>query len=242
MANSATQSCNSAEGYARVIVNGTPVATLGGPSACTRAATAAAALNSAFAAGDDFEFCTPSWWSDTAPYALVTVKSAKRGNSSTWYKSDKRLIVAATPDDSARPWWSVLVWARSIRDLVDPSTSSLYLPAGDGTANDGSAYTNRKGSNYGCGEPLNRGTANLEVFHCCDLSVAINDGIYSVPDRASRWVNVTYPATGRTAILRVNDVGPASWTGRQIDLTCRGSSKALGIYRTDDPINYRFRT
>ena len=148
MANSATQSCNSAEGYARVIVNGTPVATLGGPSACTRAATAAAALNSAFAAGDDFEFCTPSWWSDTAPYALVTVKSAKRGNSSTWYKSDKRLIVAATPDDSARPWWSVLVWARSIRDLVDPSTSSLYLPAGDGTANDGSAYTNRKGSNY----------------------------------------------------------------------------------------------
>src|SRR5438105_2203626 len=92
------------------MVNGTPVATLGGPSACTRAATAAAALNSAFAAGDDFEFCTPSWWSDTAPYALVTVKSAKRGNSSTWYKSDKRLIVAATPDDSARPWWSVLVW------------------------------------------------------------------------------------------------------------------------------------
>ncbi|TMD30438.1 MAG: hypothetical protein E6I94_04785 [Chloroflexi bacterium] len=61
-----------------------------------------------------------------------------------------------------------------------------------------------------------------------------------MPDRTSRWVRVTYPSTGKSAVLRVNDVGPAAWTGRAIDLTCRGSTRALGTYRTDSPITFQF--
>lgn len=96
MTDSATYYCNTAEGFADVKINGTTVFRLFGASFCSRAASAASALNAAFTAGDDFEFCTPSWYDSSNPYAVVTVKSAKSGDSSTWYASDKRLIVAAT--------------------------------------------------------------------------------------------------------------------------------------------------
>jgi hypothetical protein len=236
--NVASYAWNGVERFGRVYVNGLAVATLAGP--VDRTTKAVDALNAAFGAGDDFEFCTPSWWSDGAPYAVVTVRSARRSDPATWYKSDRRLIVAATPDDSAYPWWTVLRWAQNIRSAIVERVGSLYLPPGYGTAKDGASYTNRRGSNYGCGEPLNAGTANLEFFHCCDLTVAITASIYEVPDRTSRWVRVTYPSTGKSAVLRVNDVGPAAWTGRAIDLTCRGSTRALGTYRTDAPITFQF--
>lgn len=241
MANTASYSCNNVDQYSHVIVNGIAVAVLAGPNYCSRASTAAAALNGAFAAGDDFEFCTPSWWSGTSPYAVVTVKSAKVSNPNTWYSSDKRLIVAATTNDSAYPWWSALSWAEGIRDAITQTVTKLYIPPNNGSVNDGSAFNNKKGSNYGCGEPLNEHTSNNEFFHCCDLTVAINHQIYTVPKNSSRWVRVTYPTTGLTAVLRVNDLGPADSTGRQIDLTCRGSTKALGTYATDTPINFQFR-
>lgn len=234
----ATYFCNTAEGYADVMINATRVLRLFGTSSCSRAAGAAQALNAAFSAGDDFEFCTPSWYDSANPYAVVTVKSAKASDPSTWYASDKRLLVAATPDDSSWPWWTVLNWAETIREVITQTVTKLYLPPNKGTTTDGSAYTNKKGSNYGCGEPLNKFTANTEFFHCCDLTVAVN--VWTVPDRVSRWVRVTWPSTGKTAVLRVNDYGPALGTGRSIDLTCRGSSKALGTYVTDTPITFQF--
>jgi hypothetical protein len=240
MSDTAAFTYNAAEQIAQLSVNGVPVATLGGSLARSRASAAVPALNTAFSAGDDFEFCTPSWFNDANPYAVVTVRSAKRGDSSTWYASDKRLIVGLTADDSRYPWWSAARWAQNIRDAVITYVTRLFLPAGVGLTADGPVLANRRGSNYGCGEPLNRGTANLEVFHCCDLTVAITASVYEVPDKTSRWVRVTYPSTGRSAVLRVNDLGPAAWTGRTIDLTCRGSTKALGIYKTDSPINLQF--
>lgn len=224
MANNATFTCDQANEFSRVRVNGVLVATLLGPSFCSRASAAALALNTAFLAGDDFEFCTPSWWSSTAPYAVVTVKSAKRADPSTWYRYDKRFILAATSYESTYPWWTALRWAKNIRGAIAETVTTLYLPPNYGTTNDGSAYVGRKGSNYGCGESLNPYTANTEFFHCCDLTVAINHQIYVVPDDTSRWVRVTFPEKGTTAVLRVNDVGPADSTGRQIDLTCRGST------------------
>jgi hypothetical protein len=240
MSDTASSTFDPTEGIGRVLVNGIVVATVGGPSARSRATTAAAALNAAFAAGDDFEFCTPSWYSDDAPYALITVKSASIADPDTWYASDKRFIVAATSDESAYPWWTVLRWAQNVRKAVAGKRSSLYAPPGYGTSADGPVL-DVKGSNYGCGEALNKGTANLEVFHCCDLSASITASVYEVPDRTSRWVRMKYASTGKTVVLRVNDVGPAAWTGRTIDLTCRGSTKALGTYRTDSPISIQFR-
>jgi hypothetical protein len=240
MSDTAAFTYDVAEQIAQLSVNGIQVATLGGSLARPRASSAAAALNAAFGAGDDFEFCTPSWFNDANPYAVVTVKSAKRGDSSTWYAADKRLIVGVTADDTTYPWWSAARWAQNIRDAVTASVTHLYLPSGLGLTTDGPVLSGRRGSNYGCGEPLNRGTANLEIFHCCDLTVAITASVYEVADKTSRWVRVSYPSTGRAAVLRVNDVGPAAWTGRTIDLSCRGSTKALGVYKTDSPINLQF--
>ncbi len=241
MTDRASYHCNSAEGYADVLINATSVARLFGSSACSRASSAASALNTAFGAGDDFEFCTPSWFDAGHPYAVVTVKSAKKANRSTWYASDKRLILAASVAESNYPWWTALRWAETIRDTITQLVTKLYLPPNKGTASDGSAYTNRRGSNYGCGEPLNAQTSNTEFFHCCDLTVAVN--AYTVPDGRSRWVKATYPSTGKSAVLRVNDYGPAAWTGRAIDLTCRGSTKAIGSpsYVTDTPITFQFQ-
>lgn len=237
MANTATYVCQAE--YSDVRVNGVNVMRLFGPSHCSRASAASTALNAAFAAGDDFEFCTPSWWSTSSPYAVVTVKSAKISDPSTWYASDKRFIVAATSYDSSYPWWTALRWAENIREAIQETVRALFLPPNKGTVNDGPQYTNKKGSNYGCGEPLNKYTANLEVFHTCDLTVAVN--VWTVPDYQSRWVKVTYPSTGKTVVLRVNDYGPAPSTGRAIDFTCRGSSKALGVYVTDTPVTFQFQ-
>lgn len=86
---------------------------------------------------------------------------------------------------------------------------------------------------------LNKYTSNVEFFHCCDLTVAVN--VWTVPDYTSRWVKVTYPSTGKIAVLRVNDYGPAIRTGRSIDFTCRGSTNALGTYATDTPITFQFQ-
>ena len=38
-------------------------------------------------------------------------------------------------------------------------------------------------------------------------------------------------ANGRSVIVRVNDRGPAAWTGRSLDLS-RGAARALGMIGT----------
>ena len=69
---------------------------------------------------------------------------------------------------------------------------------------------------YGGGEPLNKYTASGEIFDPNALTAAM-------PDRAmlGKQVKVTSFKTGRSLILRVNDIGPAKRLGRAIDLTKR---------------------
>jgi rare lipoprotein A len=68
-------------------------------------------------------------------------------------------------------------------------------------------------SYYGGGEKLNRHTANGDVFNPHALTAAHR----SLP-LGSR-VRVTNARTGKSVVVRINDRGPASWTGRAIDLS-----------------------
>jgi rare lipoprotein A len=63
-------------------------------------------------------------------------------------------------------------------------------------------------------------TANGERFHPDGLTAASR----TLP--FGSYVRVTYK--GKSVMVRVNDVGPAKWTGRCIDLS-RGAAKAIGL-------------
>jgi rare lipoprotein A len=73
---------------------------------------------------------------------------------------------------------------------------------------------------YGGGEKLAARTANGERFNPNGLTVAHR----SLP--MGTRLRVSY--NGRSAICRVNDRGPAAWTGRSIDLA-RGCAQAIGM-------------
>jgi len=73
---------------------------------------------------------------------------------------------------------------------------------------------------YGGGERLNRHTASGEVFRPHGLTAAHR----SLP--LGTRLAVSYG--GRTVVVRVNDRGPAAWTGRSLDLS-RGAAVALGF-------------
>ena len=73
---------------------------------------------------------------------------------------------------------------------------------------------------YGGGERLARHTANGEVFRPGALTAAHR----SLP--FGTRLLVTYK--GRSVVVRVNDRGPAAWTGRGIDLS-RGAARAIGM-------------
>jgi hypothetical protein len=77
-------------------------------------------------------------------------------------------------------------------------------------------------STFGWGEPLNRHTANGEVFDPDALVVAHR----KLPLETVLDVTVD----GRTVRATVTDRGPAEWTGRCIDLS-RGVWQALGLGR-----------
>lgn len=73
---------------------------------------------------------------------------------------------------------------------------------------------------YGGGEKLNRHTANGEVFRPNGLTAAHR----TLPLGTRLHVS----ANGRSVVVRVNDRGPAAWTGRSLDLS-RGAARALGF-------------
>lgn len=73
---------------------------------------------------------------------------------------------------------------------------------------------------YGGGERLNRHTASGEVFRPHGLTAAHR----TLP--LGTRLAVSYG--GRTVIVRVNDRGPAAWTGRSLDVS-RGVAEALGF-------------
>jgi rare lipoprotein A len=73
---------------------------------------------------------------------------------------------------------------------------------------------------YGGGERLSAHTASGERFRPGGLTVAHRS--YPLGTR----LRVSYH--GRSAVCRVNDRGPAAWTGRSIDLA-RGCARAIGM-------------
>ena len=73
---------------------------------------------------------------------------------------------------------------------------------------------------YGGGERLNRQTASGEVFRPSGLTAAHR----TLP--LGTLLEVSYQ--GRTVVVRVNDRGPAAWTGRSLDLS-RGAAARLGF-------------
>jgi rare lipoprotein A len=75
---------------------------------------------------------------------------------------------------------------------------------------------------YGGGEKLSARTANGERFVAGGLTAAHR----SLP--FGTRIRVTNVQTGRSAVVRVNDRGPAASTGRSLDLA-RGAARAIGL-------------
>jgi rare lipoprotein A len=72
---------------------------------------------------------------------------------------------------------------------------------------------------YGGNEPLNEYTAYGEKFDPNALTCA------SFKHPKNTLLKVTCLKTGKSVVVRVNDKGPAKWTGRVIDLTKRAFSE-----------------
>lgn len=91
-------------------------------------------------------------------------------------------------------------------------------------------------STYGWGEKLNKHTANGEVFNPQDMTAAS----YDYP--MNSFVRVIDKKTGKSVVVRINDLGPNKRLNRPIDLS-QGAWRALGYDRaglTDvdiEPIN-----
>lgn len=79
-----------------------------------------------------------------------------------------------------------------------------------------------RGSCYGDGEKLAKHTANGEVFR-----PSANTAAHRTLPFGSR-VRVFNPMTARAVVVRINDRGPAAWTGREIDLSC-GAARRIGF-------------
>lgn len=75
---------------------------------------------------------------------------------------------------------------------------------------------------YGGGEYLNRHTANGERFNANALTAAHRTLPFGTKVRVS-W-------RGRSVVVRINDRGPARWTGKCIDLS-RAAADAIGMRR-----------
>jgi rare lipoprotein A len=76
---------------------------------------------------------------------------------------------------------------------------------------------------YGGGEKLSSRTANGEHFRPGGLTAAHR----SLP--FGTRIQVTNVRTGQSAVVRINDRGPAAKTGRSLDLA-RGAARAIGLH------------
>ena len=73
---------------------------------------------------------------------------------------------------------------------------------------------------YGGGEALNRHTSNGEVFR--------PNGFTAAHRTLPLGTKIVVAHGDKQVTVRVNDRGPAKWTGRSLDLS-RGAARALGI-------------
>lgn len=79
---------------------------------------------------------------------------------------------------------------------------------------------------YGCGDMQpNVTTANNDIFHCCDLTVARPDSLEKALP-LNTWVKITNKNNGRSVVARVTDTCPTA----ALDLTAGGVAYALNCY------------
>jgi rare lipoprotein A len=78
---------------------------------------------------------------------------------------------------------------------------------------------------YGGGERLNRRTSTGETFRPSGLTAAHRTLPFGTR------VEVVNMATGARTVVRINDRGPAQWTGRDLDLS-RGAARMIGMIGT----------
>ncbi len=87
-------------------------------------------------------------------------------------------------------------------------------------------YSTRQGGRvvlaswYGGGEKLNRHTATGERFYPHGLTAAHR--------RLPMGTRLSVQYRGKSVVVRINDRGPAKWTGRELDLS-RGAALRLGM-------------
>jgi rare lipoprotein A len=155
-------------------------------------------------------------------------------------RSNVVLLATITNDDtdeySVGAWELALTWANSIRKIVngwnctkdsskESSLSStvrtipnLIVPT--------SSYTGNKtvdSSYYGAGEAQpNFYTANGDIFHCCDLTVARPKGTTWL--KMNQWVKISYG--NKSVVARVTD----SCGTDKLDLSSGGVAYALECY------------
>jgi rare lipoprotein A (peptidoglycan hydrolase) len=109
------------------------------------------------------------------------------------------------------------------------AAAARHIHVGRAVVGAGGSVT--RASWYGGGERLSRRTASGEVFRAGGLTAA-----HRTLPLGTRLV---VSANGRSVVVRVNDRGPAAWTGRSLDLS-RGAAVALGmIHAGTARVSYR---
>ena len=155
-------------------------------------------------------------------------------------KSNVKLIATVTNDDitayGTDPWKIALTWANGIRNPINgwnctkDSTGGNLISGGTipqlkvPTANYTGTSITRTATFYGSGETQPHfTTANNDIFHTCDLTVAVPSDLTSTL-ALNRWVKITYGT--KSVVARTADIcGTTS-----IDLTAGGVAYALNCY------------
>ena len=121
---------------------------------------------------------------------------------------------------------SSAAYARGAYQMPAAQLAVSEAPASHGFANVGHAIL-RLGqyalaSFYGHGERLNKRTSTGELFYPLQLTAAHRTFPFGT------LLKVAY--RGKEVVVRVNDRGPAAWTGRSLDLSW-GAARAIGLDR-----------
>lgn len=134
------------------------------------------------------------------------------------------LFCAATSSVRADEFAGQFFLEQSVSNRTPAADHGAAKPAAANPASapaiSGRPATRTKASWYGGGERLARRTASGEVFH--------PDALTAAHRTLPLGTRLVVSANGRSVVVRVNDRGPAAWTGRSLDLS-RGAARALGM-------------
>lgn len=133
----------------------------------------------------------------------------------------RALIVAAT----------IAACTPAMADMGLPFETGQYVDGGRASpaqVRQMGAGSTIRASWYGGGEKLSKYTASGERFVPALKTAAHRSYPFGT------MLHVTNPRNGVSVVVRVNDRGPASWTGNSLDLS-RGAAQAIGM-RSTQPV------